>query len=230
MLVRRGDVDGRGVVVGAEVRGDDPAAAFGDQPRQRDRPVVGEDRLRRLDHQLETGAIPAASPRARLERVAGGRQRRDLLRRRDFRQRDDEVRRQHAAGGVEQRGEEQIERAQAPPLQLLAERLDADADAWRQRAARRGGRDVTRRVDGKPIFFVIGPIAEPVLEIDPEVLDRLARQLVDEPRVDAVGERGDRDRPPRRACPPSGAYSASVRRAIAPSFSMVSGLNRCAPP
>ena len=66
-----------------------------------------------------------------------------------------------------------------------------------------GGRgDVARRVDGKPIFFVIGAIAEAVLEIDAEVLDRLARQLVDEPRVDAVGEREIEPDRRRRACPP----------------------------
>jgi hypothetical protein len=40
------------------------------------------------------------------------------------------------------------------------------------------------------IFLRIGPCAEAVLEIDAEILDRLARQLVDDPRMDAVSERG----------------------------------------
>ena len=54
VLVRGRDVAGGGVVVGAEVRGDDAAA----RPRAMSRgsatlPSAREDRLRRLDHQLE---------------------------------------------------------------------------------------------------------------------------------------------------------------------------------
>ena len=49
------------------------------------------------------------------------------------------------------------------------------------------------------VLLVIGPVAVAVLEVDAEVLDRLARQLVDDARVDAVGERRDRGRSPRRA-------------------------------
>ena len=47
-------------------------------------------------------------------------------------------------------------------------------------------------VGGAPrvlVLLVVGPIAEAVLEVDPEILDRLARQLVDDARVDALGER-----------------------------------------
>ena len=80
VLVRGRDAAGRGVVVGAEMRGDDPAAAFGDEPRQRDAAVGREDRLRRLDHQLE----PQRARRQLapvFERVARGGERGDLFRR-----------------------------------------------------------------------------------------------------------------------------------------------------
>ena len=64
VLVRGRDAAGGGVVVGAEMRGDDAAAAFGDQARQRDAAVGGEHRLRRLDHQLEPAACQAGRCRA----------------------------------------------------------------------------------------------------------------------------------------------------------------------
>ena len=113
------------------MRGDDPAAALGDEARQRDAAVGGEDRLRRLDHQLELQRAGRQLAPV-LERVARGGERRHLLGRRDLRQRDDEVRRQRAAGPLEQPRQEQIERAEAAALQLFAERLDPDADGRRQ--------------------------------------------------------------------------------------------------
>src|SRR2546429_543528 len=48
---------------------------------------------------------------------------------------------------------------------------------------------------GESILFFVGAISEAVLEIDAEILDRLARQLVDDARVEAIGERAiDPDR------------------------------------
>src|SRR5207244_13383938 len=97
--------------------------------------------------------------------------------------------RQRAVGPLEQPGEEEIERAEAAPLQFLAERLDADADAGRQRARGQAGRHFVGRSACKSILFFIRAAAEAVLEIDAEITDRLARQLVDDARVDAIGQR-----------------------------------------
>src|SRR2546428_13506759 len=54
VLVRRGDAARGRVVVRAEMGGDDPPSALRDEARQRDGPVDRDDRLRGLDHQLET--------------------------------------------------------------------------------------------------------------------------------------------------------------------------------
>ena len=111
---------------------------------------------------------------------------------------------------VEQPRQEQIERAQAAALQLLVERLDADADAGRQRALRPGRCDHVRgRRARKAILFVVGPVAEAVLEVDAEILDRLPLQLVDDARIDASGEFGcDGERSARFA------LSARILRAL----------------
>ena len=52
VLVRGGDAERRRVVVGPEMRRHDAAAAFLDQPGQRHRAPIVEDRVRRLDHEL----------------------------------------------------------------------------------------------------------------------------------------------------------------------------------
>ncbi len=92
-------------------------------------------------------------------------------------------------GSFEQAREEQVERSQAARRQLGAERLDADADARRQCAGGETVGDCVRREPRKVILLCVGPRAEAVLEIDAEVLDRLALQLVDDARMNAVGER-----------------------------------------
>ena len=107
-------------------------------------------------------------------------------------------------------------RAQAAPLQLLAQRLDADADERRQRAVRQPRRDLVGRGLRVAVLFVVGAVAVAVLEVDAEVLDRLARQLVDDARVDAVGEARDRARSPSASVAASGACSLSARSASAP--------------
>ena len=171
------------------MRGDDPSAALLDEARQRDAAVGGEDRLRGLDHQLELQR--ARRQRAPvLERVAGRGERGHLIRRHDLRQGDDEVRRQCAAGPVEEGREKQIEGAQAATLQLLAERFDPDPDRWRQRAVLQGGGNFARRELRVLVLFAVGPVAEAVLEVDPEILHRFPRQFVDDARVDPGGEGG----------------------------------------
>ena len=45
------------------------------------------------------------------------------------------------------------------------------------------GRDLLRRGRGVAVLFGVGPVAVAVLEVDAEVLDRLAPQLVDDARA-----------------------------------------------
>src|SRR5439155_12618065 len=97
--------------------------------------------------------------------------------------------RQRVSARMQQRGEKQIEGPETPALQLLGERLDADADSGRQRAAFQRDRDMTSSICGICVLFVVGPVSKTVLEIDPEILDRLAPQLVDETGVETCGER-----------------------------------------
>src|SRR5262249_57633088 len=104
-------------------------------------------------------------------------------------ERQEEVRRQDGAALFEQPGEEQIEGPQAASLQLLGQRLDADADRRRQLTVAQSRGHFAGGDLREAVLFLIGPVAEAVLEIDAEVFDRLARELVDEPPVDAVGER-----------------------------------------
>jgi hypothetical protein len=126
-----------------------------------------------------------------------------LLARRDLGQRDHEVVGQLAAGLAHHRRHEQVQRAQAARRQLLAERLDADADERRQRPGRHSLHHLERRRAGVAVLLLVGAVPVAVLEVDPEVLDRLALQLganplVDRPRqvpdrVDA-GDRGELER------------------------------------
>jgi hypothetical protein len=51
------------------------------------------------------------------------------------------------------------------------------------------GGDLVGRRQREAILFGVGPVAEAIFEIDAIVLDRLARQLVDDAQVDAIGER-----------------------------------------
>ena len=117
-----GDAAQRGVVVGAEVRAattrPSPAATSG---RSADVPSAREDRLRRLDHQLEPQRAGAELEPA-LERVARARHGVDVCRRHQLRNGDDEVRRQSlvAARRATSVRDEEIERAQAARVQLLS--------------------------------------------------------------------------------------------------------------
>ena len=81
--------------------------------------------------------------------------------------------------------------------QLVAEVLDPDADERRERAVRGAGGDFDGGRFGVPVLFRVRPVAVAVLEIQPEVLDRLALQLLRHPRVDA--RRGGRREAEHRA-------------------------------
>src|SRR5438045_8522013 len=124
-----------------------------------------ENALRGLHHALELqGSLGEAE--LRFQRLEGRDQRRHLLGRGDLRERDDEVRRQLAA----QAGEEDVQRAQRPARKLSAERLDADADEWAQRAALQPLGALLRGLRGVPVLLSVGADAVSVLEVDPESL------------------------------------------------------------
>src|SRR6185312_5648239 len=75
------------------------------------------------------------------------------------------------------------------------ERLDADAEERRQGAEGEAARDLRAGGDRVVVLLVVGAIAVAVLEVDPEVLDRLAPELLDDALVHLVGEvRRDTDR------------------------------------
>ena len=187
-LVERGDVDAGGVVVGAEVRPAAAPARRGDQVGDHEVAARPDDRLGRLDHQLELqrSGEETVRPLQDLERLDQGRH---LLGRDHLGKRDHEVGRDHPAGLVDQRGDEEIERSERAPLELLAQRLDADADEGRQRVLPETQRHLLGRRSGVGVFLGVGPVAVAVLEVDAEVLDRLVAQLLDDARVHRLGER-----------------------------------------
>ncbi len=188
MLVRRRDRERRGVVVGPEVGGAAAAAPGLDDPKQGNRSALADDRLRRLDHDL--GMERAFwQPERALESLEEVGERGDLLGDGHLGQRDDEVLRQPASGVADQLREEDVESPEASPRELPGEGLDADADRGRQCPGRETRRDLARRGDGVAVFLGVGAIAVAVLEVDAEVFDRLPPELLDDARIDHVGER-----------------------------------------
>ena len=185
--MRRRDVTTGGVIVSAEVCGD--AAAF--RPRQQQRQVdlaaTVNDRLRRLDHHLEfkTSRCQAGVTFQTIEQRG---KRRDLLRDRDLRQRHYEVLRQTAVRFVEQRRNENVERAKTACPQFFVEWFDTNADKRRQRAFVTALRYLNRGRSSVPVFFVIGPVSITVFEVDTEIFDWFAMELFADAVVDGVGE------------------------------------------
>ena len=187
-LVGGGDVAGGGVVVGAEVGAPAPSLPRGHQGTQGGLAIQAEDRLRRLDHDLElqgagrepilllqhprqgSATVETCSGIVTLGRVitkfAG---KRPLVR-------------------SSKRGHEQVEGSQAAREELARKGLDADADEGGQAALGHRLRDLFRRAHRVRVFLRVGPVAVAVLEVDPEVLDRLALELGLHPRVDPEGQ------------------------------------------
>jgi len=101
----------RRVVIRSEVRGDAAAPSPVEEERER-RPAVGpENRLRRLDHELELQRS-GGQTEFPLECVIQIGQHRHLLGHLNLRQRDDEPRRK-LPGGIEKGREEDVERSRA---------------------------------------------------------------------------------------------------------------------
>ena len=188
-LVVGGDVNQRGVVVGAEGAVPDPSVA---RPHQWVDGVLAQmidDGLRRLNHQVETNdARFDAVPLLQLLHQFG--QRRDLLRHGHLGQRDDKISWHFAAAGVGQRGDGQIQRAHGPLVTLQRKRLDADADKGRQCAGGHPFGQLLADGDGVEVLFLVGPVAIAVLEIDAVVFHRLAQQLFAHAPVNRVGHPG----------------------------------------
>ncbi len=171
----RGDPAERGVVVGAVVQARAAAVRGVDHPGDEGGAVGAEDRLRGLDLDLELQRT-GHQPEAGLQPLRREHHRLDLVDRRHLGQRDDEALRQRAAVG--ERLQEQCQRPQAAAAGRALEALEADAvkgrrvtelDRLAQRRAppARRRRPPCRRRDGVA-----------VLEVDPQVLDRLAAQLL----------------------------------------------------
>ena len=186
-LLCRGDPQGRRVVVRPEVCRLEPGLGRRRQAREQGHAALAQDQLRRFHHYLESQHA-LFEPQLALDAQEQGRENAHLLDQRHLGEREYQVLGQ-LAGLLEQRAEEQAQRPHAPSPQLLGERLDAHPDEpWQARRSMalrhlsRGGRHVA-------ILFGIGPRAVAVLEIDAEVLDRLARQLLHDARVDRRRER-----------------------------------------
>ena len=160
------------------------------------RPSVGrEDGLRLLDHDLDGDA---RQPHALLD--AGERidERAHLVDVLDLGEGDDEL------GGKPlrtERGEKPVERAEAPRVKLVRERLDADADERRQRASLLSFRDFLCGELDVMIFLGVGPRAVPIFEVDAEVFDGLTLELGEDAGVHRLREtliETDRAREPWR--------------------------------
>src|ERR1051326_1418575 len=193
----RGDAERRRVIVGAEVRRLKPPRGGGDEPGERRRPVGAQHHLGRLDHDLEPQHA-LLEPELALERREEPREHAHLFGQRDLRERDDEVGRQPARG-LDERAEEEPERSQAPRAELLRERLHPDAQVLGQRPRRVALRDLARRRRHVAVLLAVRPDAVAVLEVDPEIFDRRARELGTHAAVHRLGESPQPDRLVERA-------------------------------
>ena len=195
-LVRGGDVAGRGVVVGAEVRARAAALGGRDEPGQRGHapPVRGSPASSRPSARAAArrarGRCAARAPRAR-ERSAV-----DLLRHRDLGQRDHEAR----PAGRRPRGTSVVTNRSS----VRSARSASSGESGLMRMPMKGesvpsfmpARDLVRRGCRVAVLLGVGPVAVAVLEVDAEVLDRLALELRLDARVDHGREIG-RGRPAR---------------------------------
>ena len=176
-LVRGRDVARGGEVVGAEVRADAAALARGEEAGQRRAAVGAEQRLRRPRSSAPAAACPPPGRGARSSISNSRTSVRGCSATVTLGSVTTKLSGRRPPVSAEQRVEEELERARAARLPLLAERLDADADERRQRAlAACRARPRARRRRGR-VLLGVGARAEAVLEVDAEVLDRLALEL-----------------------------------------------------
>ena len=127
-LVRSGDVDTGGIVVGAEVSSPQPAIRRVENPRQEGASAGVDHDLRRLDHCLEKQRTVGEAQLA-FELPKGGDGILDLLEDGDLRYGDDPALRQPHPF-LDERAKNEIERANASSAQLFVQRLYTHADEW----------------------------------------------------------------------------------------------------
>ena len=117
-LIRGGDTSSRGVIIGAEMRGNAAASRGGDQGQDLRFAALVENRLRRLDHQLDAQASGFEVQQG-LETRTNISERRDFIRQSDLRQRDAKVCGQFAARLACKLRKKYIQSANAARAKLL---------------------------------------------------------------------------------------------------------------
>jgi len=177
-LLASGDPAERRVVVGAVVQGGQPAVGRVHHPGDQRGAVGAEHRLGGLDLHLEPHRRVREAELV-LDRGGGVHERPHLLGARHLRQRHHEPVQRTARLGV--RRQEPCQRAHASRTGRRLERLDADP---RERWCGLGLLGLGQRVSRGAYVLVLVGVTErtpgpdvPVLEVDPQVLDRLVGQL-----------------------------------------------------
>ena len=199
-LVLRRDAERRAVVVRPVVQRGDPAGAGVDGGGDRGRPVGTHDQLR---------ASPPGS-RSRAGRRAGRRRPRTPRRRprtprpgtrADLGEGDHEAVRQRAAS-AQKRAQEQVQGAQHRAVGSAASKhlKRSPTNGGATPAVERVGQPAGDR-DGVGVFRRVAPVAVAVLEVQPQILDRLADQLRLDPRRDLRRSTRRRARPRGTARP-----------------------------
>ena len=140
-----------------------------DEPGHGRGPVGSQDDLGRLDLDLE-GQPTVVQPVRRLQPATGLHHRADLRDRGHLRQREPEAVRERT--GLQGSAEHQVERAQPTGPGGGLEGLEPHPPV--RRGSSRDGPD---RRDGVGVLLVVGMAAVAVLQVDPQVLDRLVREL-----------------------------------------------------
>ncbi len=173
-LVGRGDAERRAVVIGAVVQPGEPPVrrvhAAGDHRRA----VRAEDDLRGLDLDLEGQPSPGQAVLL-LQPPAQVGHRLDLRDRGDLGQGHGEARRQRPV--AEQRGQEDVHRPDRPVPGGRLQALAPQPGERRRRPGRHGGGQRGGRADRVGVLSVVAAVAVAVLEVQPQVLDRLGGQL-----------------------------------------------------
>jgi hypothetical protein len=183
-LVRRRDAETGAVVERPVVQAGAPAA------RRRDHPGDGggargvEDRLRRLDltsKPSRDGGRPYACSSASQTSAMASTWRTEVT----LGSVSTKAARQVAR--LEHPGEHELQRPQPPPPGRGLEALEADAGPGRAVVRPRRGRDRRRGRSGGLVLLVARPDPVAVFEVDAQVLDRLARELVAHPGEHLLG-------------------------------------------
>ena len=152
------------------------AAGRGEREPRDGRVAVGaEHELRGLHLHLESEAAVRQAVRP-LERLGGVDHRLHLRDGRHLRQREHQAVGQPAL--IHERRQEQVERADAASPRRRLERLEADPDERRGEVGAGRGGDALRRTHGVGVLEVVAAVAVAVLEVDPQVLDRLPCELL----------------------------------------------------